>query len=315
MIHGDLNNSIWSLKYRPNTVSETILPEATKKMIQEVIASKNIPCFLFDGTGGIGKTSLARAIANEMGSDLLFINASLEGNIDTLRITIAQFVSTVSFSENKKIVLLDEADFLNSQSTQPALRAFIDEFSSNATFILTCNNKHRIIAPLISRLTVVDFKFTKEEKQSAAMSMHKRCCQILDQELIKYEKKTVAALVLKNFPDFRKTLNQLQRYSTSGEIDSGILVITDDSAITDLVQNIKDKDFNKCRQWVANNQLDSATFYRSLYDKMLPLLVPAMVPQIILTIANSQYQSAQSVDQEINQIAAIIQIMQGAVFK
>lgn len=311
----ELSNLVWEQRFRPSKVADTILPEATKKMITEIMESGNIPNFLFSGTSGVGKTTLARAIAEELCADLLYINASMDRNIDTLRTTIMQFVSTVSFSDSKKIVLLDEADNLNPLSTQPAMRGFLDEFSSNATFIFTCNFKHKIITPILSRLTVIDFKFGKEEKQSAAIAMLKRCTQILDQQEIKYDKKAVAAVVMRNFPDFRKTLGELQRYSTSGEIDSGIVAITEDSTIAELVKSIKVKDFNKCRQWVANNQMDAATFYRSLYDKLLPELVSATIPQVILIIANSQFQSAQSADLEINQVAALIQIMSSAAFK
>lgn len=311
----ELSNLVWEQRFRPTLVKDTILPAATKKMIMEIMESGNIPNFLFSGTSGVGKTTLARAIAEELGADLLYINASLDRNIDTLRTTIMQFVSTVSFSDSKKIVLLDESDNLNPLSTQPAMRGFLDEFSSNATFIFTCNFKHKIIAPILSRLTIVDFKFSKDEKQSAAIAMLKRCTQILDQQGIKYDKKAVAAVVMRNFPDFRKTLVELQRYSTSGEIDSGIVAITEDSTISELIKSIKVKDFNKCRQWVANNQMDAATFYRSLYDKLLPELVSATIPQVILVIANSQFQSAHSADLEINQVAALIQIMQSAAFR
>lgn len=310
----NLENLIWAEKYRPAKICDTILPEPTKKMIEEIISSGNIPHFLFSGTAGTGKTTAARAIANELGADILFINASLEGNIDVLRTKITQFVTTVSFTDSKKIVLLDEADYLGS-ATQPALRGFMDEFSKNAIFILTCNFKSRLIDPLLSRLQVVEFKFNKDEKQLAAKAMLVRCCSILDQEKVTYDRKSVAGLVAKNFPDFRKTLVQLQRYSTSGNIDSGIVVEGDDSNISELVSYIKSKDFTKCRQWVANNAMDSSLFYRSLYDKLLVDLVPQTVPQTILIIAQSQFQAASSVDQEINQMAALIQIMQSAAFK
>lgn len=314
-MNSELANLVWEQKHRPTDVASTILPTETKKMIQDIISSGNIPNFLFSGTSGVGKTTLARAIAQELGADLLFINASIDGNIDTLRTTISQFVSTVSFTDSKKIVLLDEADHLNPQSTQPAMRGFLDEFSSNAIFILTCNFPSRIISPLLSRLTVVDFKFSKESKNSAAIEMMKRCCTILDDESVKYDKKAVAAVVMKNFPDFRKTLVELQRYSTSGEIDSGIVAVSSESNIKELFDAIKGKDFTKCRQWIANNSMDSAVFYRTLYDKLLPELVPQTVPQIILHINDFQYQATSSVDQEINQIAFLINIMSCVQFK
>jgi DNA polymerase III delta prime subunit len=314
-MNSELSNLVWEQKFRPKIVKDTILPDTTKKMIQDIIASGNIPNFLFSGTSGVGKTTLARAIAEELGADLLFINASLESGIDTLRTTIAQFVSTVSFTDSKKIVLLDEADYLNPQSVMPALRGFLDEFSSNAIFILTCNFPSRIISPLLSRLTVVDFKFSKSEKNDATIQMVKRCFTILDSEGVKYDKKAVASVVQKNFPDFRKTLVELQRYSTSGEIDSGIVSVSQDSNMEELFTAIKGKDFTKCRQWISNNSMDAAAFYRSLYDKMLTELVPQTVPQIILHINDFQYQATSSIDPEINQIAFIISVMRDAQFK
>ncbi len=310
----NLNNLIWETKYRPNKVEDTILPVETKKMIQDIIASGNIPNFLFSGTSGVGKTTLAKAIAAELDADLLFINASMDGNIDTLRTTITQFVSTVSFTDSKKIVLLDEADHLNPQSTQPAMRGFLDEFSKNAIFILTCNFSHKIIAPLQSRLTVIDFKFNKEEMQSAAKQMMVRCCDILEKESVTFDRKSVAGLVSKNFPDFRKTLVQLQRYSTSGTIDSGIMVASSDN-LSDLFKMVKGKDFAGCKKWVANNTLSPQTFYRGIYDKMLPELIPQSVPDIIDIINKFQYEATSSVDMEINQIAFLIHAMATSRFK
>jgi DNA polymerase III delta prime subunit len=310
-----LSDLVWELRYRPNKVVDVVLPATTTKMIQEQVASGNLPNYLFCGSPGVGKTTLAYAIAAELGADVLFINASLDGNIDTLRTKIAQFVSTVSFTDSKKIVILDEADYLNPNSVMPALRGFMDEFSSNATFILTCNYPERIIQPLQSRLTRIDFKFSKDEKSAAAMHMLKRVCSILDIEKVKYDKKAVAGLITKNFPDFRKTLVDLQRYSSSGEIDSGILATIDDTGMTELVSALKEKNFGKCRQWVANNPIEPQQFYRMFYDKVSLLLVPQSVPQMILLIGDAQFKATHSVDQEINQIAFIIQLMSSCQFK
>jgi len=310
-----LETLVWEHKWRPSKVDDCILPATTKDTIKSYIAAGSVPSMLFSGVGGIGKTTLAKAIAAELDADLLFVNASLEGNMDTLRTTITQFVSSVSFSGGKKIVLLDEADYL-SNSAQPALRGFLDEFQSNAVFILTCNFKNRIIDPLISRLTVVDFKFDKESKQQAASGMLKRACYILEQEGIEFDKKAVAAVVMKNFPDFRKTIGELQRYSTSGKIDEEILSASKDASIDDLVAFVKEKNFGKGRQWIANNTLDSASFYRTIYDKMLPLLVPQTIPPVILAIAESQFRAnTGSVDQEINQAAFLVTLMSTAQFK
>lgn len=311
----ELENLVWAEKYRPSAIVDTILPADTKKMIQDVMSSGNIPHFLFSGGPGTGKSTLARAIAHELGADLLFINASLESGIDTLRTTITQFVSSVSFADSKKIVLLDEADFLNASSTQPALRGFTDQFSDNVIFILTCNYKERIIPALLSRFTVIDFKFDKASKQSAMTQMLKRCCQILDTEKVTYDKKAVATVVSKNFPDFRKTLVELQRYSTSGTIDAGILVQSQDSDMSELLESIKSKNFSKMRQWVSNTSMDSYTFFRSILSTFEPVLQPQFIPQLILLIGESQFKMSQAIDHEIEKTCFLINLMAQAQFK
>lgn len=308
-------NLVWEQKHRPNNIDDIVLPALTKKMLKDQLASGSIPNYLFCGPAGTGKTTVAHALAKELDADVLFVNASLDGNIDLLRTRITQFVSTASFTNSKKIVVLDEADYLNPTSVMPALRGFMDEFSSNAVFILTCNYPERIISPLQSRLTRIDFKFNKDEKSAAAMHMLKRVCQILDTESVKYDKKAVAGLITKNFPDFRRTLVDLQRYSSSGEIDSGILSIVDENGLTDLVTALKEKNFAKCRQWVANNQMEPHQFYRMFYDKVSPLLIPQSVPQMILLIGDAQFKAVHSIDQEINFVAFIIQFMSSCSFK
>jgi len=310
-----LENLVWEQRYRPKTIDETILPATVKKMIKEQLASGNVPNFLFAGPPGTGKTTCAYAIANQLEADVLFVNASLDGNIDLLRTKITQFVSTVSFTESKKIVILDESDYLGPSTVMPALRGFMDEFSSNALFILTCNYPERIISPLQSRLTRIDFKFSKEEKTSALTQMFKSACKILETESIKFDKKAVAGLVSKNFPDFRRTVVDLQRYSSSGEIDSGILALVDESGFEELVAALKEKNFTKVRQWIANNQMDAAQFYRMFYDRVSGLLVPPSVPQMILLVGEAQFRSAFSVDQEINSAAFLVNFMRDCSFK
>lgn len=309
-----LENLVWAEKWRPTSVDECILPPAITKMIKEQIKSGTVPNYLFNGAPGVGKTTVAYAIAAELEADVLFINASLDGNIDTLRNKITQFVSTVSFTNSRKVVLMDEFDYVTAQ-TQPAMRGFLDQFSDNAIFILTCNYPNRIIDPLKSRLTCIEFKFTKEEKQPAALQMLKRVCMILENERIEYDKKSVAGLITRNFPDFRRTLVELQRYSSSGVIDSGILSNTDETGLNDLVLSLKEKNFAKCRQWVANSSMDSSQFYRLFYDKISPLLMSASVPQMILLAADYGFKASHSVDQEINQTAFLVSFMTSCTFK
>lgn len=306
---------IWSERYRPKTIDECILPKETINQVREFITAENIPNFLFCGSPGTGKTTLAKAICNMIGAEPLFINASNENGIDVLRTKIMQFASTVSFDNSKKVVILDEADYLNANSIQPAFRSFIEEFSNNCTFIFTCNYKNRIIEPLRSRLTVIDFKITNEEKMTMAGGMLKRVCKILEDEGVEYDKKVVAALITKHFPDFRKTILELQRYSISGKIDSGILTNLDEENFNVLLSSVKEKNFSAVRQWVANNNIEPTSFFRAFYDKATPKLIPQTIPQLILLIGEYQFRAAQSVDQEINAMAFLVEVMQQCQFK
>lgn len=306
---------VWSQKYRPKKIDDCILPVATKDLVKEFVATGRIPSFLFSGGPGCGKTTLAKAICHELGAEYLFINASNENGIDVLRTKIMQFASTISLSDAKKVVILDEADFLNQNTVMPALRGFIEEFSSNVSFIFTCNYKNRIIEPLQSRLTLVEFKISKEEKQQLASQMLRRTTQILEEEGIEYDKKAVAGLVAKFFPDFRKTISELQRYSTTGRIDSGVLTNFDESSFKELIAFLKEKNFTKIRQWVANNSPDSVSFFRKMYDDVSPLLVPSVVPIFILHIAEYQYKASFAADAEINIVAFLIEFMRDCQFQ
>lgn len=303
-------------KYRPQTINDCILPESLKKTLRQFIDSGELPNFLFTGGAGVGKTTVAKALCNEIGADYLFINGSEESGIDVLRTKIKGFASTVSLTESKKVVILDEADYLNSSSTQPALRAFIEEFSNNCRFIFTCNFKNRIIEPLHSRCAVVDFKIDNKEKQAIAAQFFKRVTQILKQENIEFDPKVVAELVTKHFPDYRRILNELQRYSVSGVIDVGILANMSDESFKELMTNMKDKNFTEVRKWVAkNSDADSAQLFRSLYDKSTDYLEAKSVPQLVLILADYQHRAAFVSDHELNIMAAMTEIMSSCSFK
>ena len=271
---------------------------------------------LLSGGPGVGKTTVAKALCDELGCDWIIINCSEDGNIDTLRTRIRDFASSVSFSGGNKVVILDEFDYSNPQSMQPALRGFMEEFSKNCRFILTCNYKNRIIQPLHSRCTVIDFRIPAADKPKLAKQMHKRVSAILDSEGVEYDAKVLAELVMRRFPDFRKLINDLQKYSLSGKIDVGILGTTTTDKINDLVQYMKKKEFGSIRKWVANNiDNDHVAMFRSLYDSMYDILTPASIPQAILTLADYQYKSAFVADQEINMMACITELMVNCEFK
>jgi len=299
---------LWVEKYRPRTLEECILPDAQKQVFQQFIEAGEIPNMLLCGTAGTGKTTVARALCNELGCDYIVINGSEESGIDVLRTKIKGFASTVSFEGKPKVVILDEADYLNPNSTQPALRAFIEEFSRNCRFIFTCNFKNRIIAPLHSRTTVVEFKLVNGQKKKMAGLFHKRMMDILKKEKVDYNDKVLAELLMKHFPDYRRVLNELQRYGAGGVIDEGVLSNLAELSTKALVDALRDKDFKKMRQWVANSvDSDPQSVYRKVYDTLIPKV--KQVPQLVLIIADYQYKAAFVADQEINLTACLTEIM------
>ena len=310
------NEFLWVEANRPKTIAECILPPTLKKTFQQFVDQKNIPNLLLTGRAGVGKTTVARAMLEELECDYLIINGSMNGNIDTLRNDIKQFASSVSFYGNRKYVILDEADYLNPNSTQPALRNFMEEFSENCGFILTCNYRNRIIEPLHSRCSVVDFNIDKQDRAHIAKQYYQRALNILEQEGVEHEPKAVAEVVKKFFPDFRRILNELQRYSATGRIDSGILVNFNDENLKNLINMVKEKNFTEIRKWVAeNNDMESSTFFRKMYDAASDFLKPNSIPQLVLLIANYQYKNAFVADHEINTLAFLVECMVELEFK
>ena len=307
---------LWVEKYRPHKIEDCVLPANLKDTFQKFVDDKNIPNLLLSGGAGVGKTTVARAMLDELKADSIIINGSMYGNIDTLRHDIRNFAGTVSFMEGRKYVILDEADYLNANSTQPALRNFMEEFSNNCGFILTCNFKNRVIPPLHSRCAVIEFKITGKDKQTLAGQFLERACGILELEQVQFDKKVVAEVLMKYFPDWRRVLNELQRYSAIGAIDTGILSHVADVDTKELLGYLRDKDFKSMRSWVAlNSDIDPSVLYRKLYDSMNAFLDKNYVPQFILTLGDYQYKSAFVVDQEINTVAFLTQVMADCEFK
>jgi DNA polymerase III delta prime subunit len=306
---------LWVEKYRPKTIEDCILPDGIKSTFQEYVNRKEIPNLLLAGSAGVGKTTIAKALCEEVGCDYIMINGSDESGIDVLRNKIKNYASSMSLSGGRKVVIIDEADYLNPNSTQPAMRGAIEEFASNCSFIFTCNFKNRIIDPIHSRCTVVDFKINGS-KQKMAAAFFKRAEWILEQEGITYDKSVVAAVITKHFPDNRRVLNELQRYSVSGTIDKGILASVSDVQMNELVSSIMNKDFASCRKWVTNNlDNDITRIFRNIYDALYDKLKPNSVPQMVLILAKYQYQAAFVADHEINLIACLTELMVECEFK
>ena len=301
-------------KYRPQTIEDCILPEGLKETFQKIVDKGELPNMMFTGSAGVGKTTVAIALCNELDLDYMLINGSEDGNIDTLRGKIKQFASTISLQGGQKVVILDEADYLNPQSTQPALRGFIEEFSSNCRFILTCNFKNRIIDPLHSRCSI--YEFNLGNKAEMAQKFMARLQFILDSEHIIYDNAVIAELIMKYIPDWRRVINECQRYGMSGHIDTGILVTLSETSIAGLMEDLKTKNFKKMRKWVTDNiDVESAKLFRLIYDNMSDYVEPSSIPQLVLILADYSYKDSFVADHELNVVACMTEIMSSIKFK
>ena len=304
-----MEHLLWTEKYRPKTIEDCILPDRLKKPFQEYVNQKEIPNLLLSGGAGVGKTTVAKAMCNEVGCDFMVINGSDESGIDTFRTKIKNYASSMSLTGGRKVIIIDEADYLNPNSTQPALRNAIEEFASNCSFIFTCNYKNRIIDPLHSRCAVIDFGLKNGEKAKMAAAFFKRIQTILQSESVDADDKVLAELIKKHFPDFRRVLNELQRYSQFGKIDTGILTQIADVSIDELAKSIASKDFGAIRKWVASHEIDNTTLFRKLYDTLYDTLKPQSIPQAVIILADYQYKAAFVADQEINTVACLTELM------
>ena len=310
---------LWVEKYRPHKVEDCILPENLKTTFQEYVNRKEIPNLLLAGSAGVGKTTIAKALCEEVGCDYIVINGSDEGRlIETFRTKIKNYASSMSLSGGRKVVIIDEADYTNAESVQPELRNFMEEFAHNCSFILTCNFKNRIIAPLHSRCSVVDFKIQNGQKAKMATQFFKRVEWILEQEGVAYKKEVIASVITKHFPDNRRILNELQRYASNSNktIDEGILASVSDANMASLIKAVKEKDFGTARKWVTNNlDNDPNSILRSIYDGLYDYLKPESIPPAVLILSKYQYQSAFVADQEINLMACLTEFMMECEFK
>lgn len=313
-----MSNPVWSEKYRPLSIKECILPDGLKKTFQDMVDAKHVPDLLLFGPPGVGKTTAAMAMLNELGCDVFLINSSMNGNIDTLRYDILQYASTMSLNGGRKYVILDEADYLNPTSTQPALRNFMQQYSSVCGFILTANYPSKIIEPIRkSRCVEINFAYPKSEAAKLAKEFFARAQNILTLEGIPYDKSVVAQVIQKFYPDWRRVLNELQKYSLSGQIDSGIFVNLSEQNYKELVGHLKANDFTKMRKWVAENiDQDSDVIFRKLYDIVVSsdTFKPGCVPVLVVTLSKYMYQSAFVADKEVNLVACLTEVMVDAEF-
>ena len=311
-----MKDFLWVEKYRPKRIDPCVLPDHLKDTLSKFVVQGDIPNLILSGGPGVGKTTVARAMLEELNLTYMFVNGSEESGIDVLRTKIKNFASTVSLHGGRKYLILDEADYLNPQSTQPALRGMIEEFHKNCGFILTCNYKNRLIPPLHSRCSVIDFNIPKSEKQQLAADFLNSAIEMLTNEGIEYEKKVIAELIFKHFPDWRRIVNELQRYSVSGTIDAGILVNISDANIDELIHSMKNKEFTNVRKWVVDNlDMDHVRLYRYIYDHLHKFLDGSCVPHIVVILAEYQYKAAFVADQEINMLACLTEIMARGKFK
>ena len=309
-----MEHLLWTEKYRPRTVEECILPERLKAVFQQYVNQKEMPNLLLAGGAGVGKTTIAKAMCNEIGCDYMVINGSDENGVDTIRVKIKNYASSISLSGGRKVVILDEAEYL-TPNAQAILRNAIEEFAANCSFIFTCNYKNKIIDPLHSRCAVIEFGLKNGEKAQMASAFFKRITHILDTEKVEFDEKVIAEVVKKHFPDFRRVINELQRYSKLGKIDVGILSQIGDISLTQIVKHLKEKDFTSVRKWAATSEIDNTTFFRKLYDALYDIAKPQSIPQAVLILADYQYKQAFVADHEINLVACLTEIMANVEFK